>query len=118
MDGVAKVFQSNTEIYAGVENIKKNIKAPNLMDKIRPAMYRLMPLSYMDGFVQERRNSIANALGLRLSCTNPSICQGQLTNNGTWFMFYTILLNKWPDCSHVDNINSGTWSMHYSDGHR
>ena len=24
--------------------------------------------------VQERRNSIANALELRLSCTNPSIC--------------------------------------------
>ena len=27
-----------------------------------------------DGLVQERRNSIANALELRLSCTNPSIC--------------------------------------------
>ena len=26
------------------------------------------------GFCQERRNSIANALELRLSCTNPSIC--------------------------------------------
>ena len=29
---------------------------------------------YIDGFVQERRNSIANALELRLSCTNLSIC--------------------------------------------
>ena len=28
---------------------------------------------YIDGSVQERRNSIANALELRLSCTNPSI---------------------------------------------
>ena len=27
----------------------------------------------MDGLVQERRNSIAKALELRLSCTNPSI---------------------------------------------
>ena len=27
----------------------------------------------MDGLVQERRNSIANTLELRLSCTNPSI---------------------------------------------
>ena len=27
-----------------------------------------------DGLVQERRNSTANALELRLSCTNPSIC--------------------------------------------
>ena len=28
---------------------------------------------YVDGLVQERRNSIANALDLRLSCTNPSM---------------------------------------------
>ena len=28
----------------------------------------------IDGLVQERRNSIANALELRLSCTNPSQC--------------------------------------------
>ena len=28
---------------------------------------------YIDGLVQERRNSIANTLELRLSCTNPSI---------------------------------------------
>ena len=30
--------------------------------------------SQIDGLVQERRNSIANALELRLSCTNLSIC--------------------------------------------
>ena len=29
---------------------------------------------YPDGLVQEGRNSIANTLELRLSCTNPSIC--------------------------------------------
>ena len=28
----------------------------------------------IDGFMQERLNSIANALELHLSCTNPSIC--------------------------------------------
>ena len=28
---------------------------------------------YIDGLVQGRRNSIANALELRLSCTNPLI---------------------------------------------
>ena len=28
---------------------------------------------HIDGLVQERRNSIANALELRLSCTNPWI---------------------------------------------
>ena len=30
-------------------------------------------ICYIDGLVQEKRNSIANALELRLSCTNPSI---------------------------------------------
>ena len=30
---------------------------------------------HFDGLVQERRNSIANALELRLSRTNPSICK-------------------------------------------
>ena len=29
---------------------------------------------YIAGLVQERCNSIANALGLHLSCTNPSVC--------------------------------------------
>ena len=38
-----------------------------------------LPLSHwctlhINGLVKERRNSIANALELRLSCTNPSIC--------------------------------------------
>ena len=28
---------------------------------------------YVNGLVQERRNSIASALELRLSCTNPSV---------------------------------------------
>ena len=38
----------------------------------------LQPLlvSHFDGLMQERRNSIANALQLRLSCTIPStLCQ-------------------------------------------
>ena len=28
---------------------------------------------HLDGLVQERRNCIANAMELRLSCTNPSV---------------------------------------------
>ena len=32
-------------------------------------------IGHIDGLVQERRNSIANALELRLPCTNPSKCQ-------------------------------------------
>ena len=36
-------------------------------------IYWPIGLDYIDGLVQERRNSIVNALELRLSCTNPSI---------------------------------------------
>ena len=36
-----------------------------------------MPGDHIDGLMQERRNSIANALELQLSYTNPSICKTQ-----------------------------------------
>ena len=40
----------------------------------KPALVQLMAWhNYLDGLVQERRNSIANALELRLPCTNPPI---------------------------------------------
>ena len=39
--------------------------------QVGPGQYR--PGFHFDGLVQERRNSIANALELRLSCINPSI---------------------------------------------
>ena len=35
----------------------------------------LVDINHLDGVVQERCNSIANAVELRLSCNNPSICQ-------------------------------------------
>ena len=45
---------------------------------IYASVIQVMPLvkplpEHIDGWVQERGNSIANALELRLSCTNPSI---------------------------------------------
>ena len=43
--------------------------------------------AHIDAFVQKRRNSIALALELRLSCTNSSICVG--TNNGIRRFFFT-----------------------------
>ena len=45
-----------------------------------------------DGLVQERRNSIANALELRLSCTNPSMvaCNNSLSLWRRWYF------NVWP----------------------
>ena len=36
--------------------------------------YHHFDQGHIDGLVQERRNPIANALELRLFCTNPSIC--------------------------------------------
>ena len=38
----------------------------------------------MDGLVQERLNSIVNALELLLSCTNPSICGPNSLFHAKW----------------------------------
>ena len=48
------------------------------MDQILQLYWDILGLStetslYFDGLVQERRNSSALAMELRLSCTNPSI---------------------------------------------
>ena len=39
-------------------------------------MFLYWTVSYINGLVQERCNSIANEPELRLSCTNPSKCLG------------------------------------------
>ena len=44
-------------------------------------MKLILKQQYIDELVQERRNSIANALQLRLSCTKPSICCLSYTAN-------------------------------------
>ena len=45
-----------------------------LSQSILPLSREMGKLQELDGLVQERRNSIANALELCLSCTNPSNC--------------------------------------------
>ena len=47
-------------------------------------LYTLSVHEHIDELVQERRNSIANALELRLSCTNPS----------TYTSFYIVILSN------------------------
>ena len=51
---------------------------------------------YIDGLVQERRNSIANALELCLSCTNPSILRWArdvvVVNSSCYFSCLFIML--------------------------
>ena len=49
--------------------------------------YALFNEHHIDGLVQERRNSIANALELRLSCTNPSICWNERGHKKNMFRF-------------------------------
>ena len=45
--------------------------------RINPVFYMMITCLDIDGLVQERCNSIVNALELHLSCTNPSICYQQ-----------------------------------------
>ena len=55
----------------------------------------------IDSLVQESRNSIANALELRLSCTNPSICCGDLTDQKWWD---SLLTQSYIERCDVNNI--------------
>ena len=58
----------------------------------------------LDGLVQERRNSISNALELPLSCTNPS----------KWkhFLHADFIVSLMVGCSHnlLDKHSSGRWA--------
>ena len=46
----------------------------------------------IDGFLQERHNSIANAMELRLSCTNQSICL--FSDNSLYMLLWPIYFVK------------------------
>ena len=69
---------------------------------------------HIDGLVQERRNSIANALELRLSYTNPSIFSYTYTSK-----FHVILVHDTYGTteSKVHGANMGpTWVLSVPDG--
>ena len=51
----------------------------------------------IDGLVQERRNSIANALELHLSCTDPSIC-------------FASTISKAQKCGHSQWLFANQWA--------
>ena len=53
--------------------------------------------TYIDGLVQERRNSIANAMELRLSCTNLSIWQWYIS---VLAMELHLTGMHWPCCNY------------------
>ena len=52
-------------------------------------------VSHIYGLKQERRNSIANALELRLSLTNPSICYIAYVRLCTWLIACTEMSLQW-----------------------
>ena len=56
-----------------------------------------MSSAYIDGFVQERLNSIVNTLEVCLSCTNPSISRMQLYQSVKviFFMSFSMTLYYW-----------------------
>ena len=65
----------------------------SLLHVPNPMLFRL------HGLMQERRNSIANALELRLSCTNPSI-------ESLSVKYDTVYKEKWYDSDLFDRCLS------------
>ena len=90
---------------------------------------------YFNGLVQERHNSIANALELRLSCTNPLIyfacslepseilaapsCQNWPSPDLYWptFLCYPFISLHKPMIAYFDNIHHLCWLIHTSFGY-
>ena len=64
-------YNEHAKIYDGMAN--RQLKMCFEMPIFYPGVDDLIP--HIDGLEQERRNSIASALKLRLSCTYPLICQ-------------------------------------------
>ena len=75
---------------------------------IKTLKFPFKTLRYIGWLVQEKRNSIANALEIRLSCTNPSICRMQ---NDGHFVILDVLF-CWL-CQLNDHISAPI--IHHSD---
>ena len=76
-------------------------------------LFQLTYLSYIDGLVQERHNSIANALELRLSCTDPSILTWKLWNTLIMVNYHSdiqkYILNVQTSMMWHKSINTLSW---------
>ena len=59
---------------------------------------------YVDGLVQERRNSSALAMELRLSCTKPSMCRKGLVpvTSPKYMYICSGIVHKWLHITHCD----------------
>ena len=66
------LYSYNTRLYISHSPCLSSKSKQDLQREFRPNVGQKK--LHIDGFVQERCNSIANALELRLSCTNPSLC--------------------------------------------
>ena len=70
-------YTSQRALVSQLENSRYTISTPlasPLSSTLLGLFIAVAWYAYVDGLMQERRNSIANTLKLRLSCTNPSMC--------------------------------------------
>ena len=49
-------------------------------------------IAHIEGLVQERRNSSALAMELRLSCTNPSVCHCSMIGECGKWMYWELMI--------------------------
>ena len=82
-----RLVQANAMIKMMTMTSKEPAAAPPMITSVMTTLHGYCKIYtvadfHIDGLVQERRNSIANALELRLSCTNPSM----------WYRITDILL--------------------------
>ena len=77
----------------------------SLLMNFNKLQINLISFYEIDGLVQERRNSIANAMELRLSCTNPLKCKHLFTGqamsallSGRWGSLGSLIMPypRWP----------------------
>ena len=64
----------------------------SIINKYQHMWHVWRPYQYINSLVQERCNSIANTLELRLSCTNPLICGPDYRHESTWPSLVLIML--------------------------
>ena len=70
-----------------------------------------------DGLVQQRHNSSANALELRLSCTNPSVCllpqQSSLASYDNTLYNHHNIIEEWDMSSNSHNVEATILELYH-----
>ena len=91
-----------------VEQLEDHLSEPITLLNASSKLLLLTPIPHIDGLVQERRNSSALAMELRLFCTNSLFCarNWNLVRN-----FYSdFLIQSWHE---LNNIFTQQWHIAY-----